>query len=244
MGIGSDWNDSLLDEIAMLSKAPGSAVYIDSTSKISEAFQDQIHGLKDTFAQNLVVSIHPSEALSIKDVYVVSPHISRLCLAEDQIALGSLKRQQPKAIVLEAAVTCTKPATHRLLQVSLEARVPSFGHQRVHVRQTVDVTFVTELRQRHAIPADIVSAMGKVTIVKMQERAMEEAERGEIDPAVKRLKTVATRLLDIGETELARAALLEAGRLAQTGTLSAEGRKTIRYGTRGLRIVPKEVRRD
>jgi Ca-activated chloride channel family protein len=78
----------------------------------------------------------------------------------------------------------------------------------------------------------------------MQERAMEEVQSGEIDAAVSRLKTVATRLLDIGEAELARAALLEAGRLAKTGSLSDEGRKKLRYGTRGLTILPKEVRHD
>ena len=71
---------------------------------------------------------------------------------------------------------------------------------------------------------------------------MAEVETGQIDTAVNRLKTMATRLLNIGETELARAALLEAGYLAQTGSLSNEGRKKLRYGTRGLTIVPKEVR--
>jgi hypothetical protein len=73
---------------------------------------------------------------------------------------------------------------------------------------------------------------------------MGEIEIGQIEPAVARLKTMATRLLDIGEVELARAALLEAGRLSQTGSLSAAGRKKIRYGTRSLTIVPKEVHYD
>jgi hypothetical protein len=53
---------------------------------------------------------------------------------------------------------------------------------------------------------------------------------------------MATRLLNLGETDLARAALLEAGRLARTGDLSAEGRKKIMYGTRSLSILPKEIR--
>jgi hypothetical protein len=52
---------------------------------------------------------------------------------------------------------------------------------------------------------------------------------------------MATRLLNIGENELAKAALLEAGRLTRTGHLSPEGRKKIRYGTRGLSMLPKEI---
>jgi hypothetical protein len=47
---------------------------------------------------------------------------------------------------------------------------------------------------------------------------------------------VATRLLELGELELANAARLEAGRLARSGTLSPAGRKKLKYGTRSLTI--------
>jgi hypothetical protein len=78
----------------------------------------------------------------------------------------------------------------------------------------------------------------------MQEKTMRDLERGAVERASQRLETMATRLLNIGENELAKAALLEAGRLARTGQVSPEGRKRIRYGTRGLSILPKEVGRD
>ena len=61
--------------------------------------------------------------------------------------------------------------------------------------------------------------------------------------ATQRLETVATRLLNLGETDLARAVLLEAGRLVRTGDLSTEGRKKIRYRTRSWSIL-KEIHRD
>jgi hypothetical protein len=94
------------------------------------------------------------------------------------------------------------------------------------------------------IPPTIVTALGKLAIFKMQEKAMTDLESGQISAATQRLETMATRLLNLGETDLARAALLEAGRLARTGDLSAEGRKKIRYGTRSLSILPKEIHRD
>jgi Ca-activated chloride channel family protein len=94
------------------------------------------------------------------------------------------------------------------------------------------------------IPPPIVTALGKLAIFKMQEKAMADLEAGEISAATQRLETMATRLLNLGETDLARAALLEAGRLARTGDLSAEGRKKIRYGTRALSILPKEIHHD
>ena len=86
--------------------------------------------------------------------------------------------------------------------------------------------------------------MGKLAIFKMQEKVMTDLDQGSIIAATQRLETMATRLLNLGETELARAALLEAGRLSRTGNLSSEGRKKIRYGTRSLSILPKEIRHD
>ena len=93
-------------------------------------------------------------------------------------------------------------------------------------------------------PPNIVSILGKLAIFKMQEKTMKDLEAGELEKASQRLETMATRLLNIGENELAKAALLEAGRLARTGHLSPEGRKRIRYGTRSLSMLPKEVSGD
>ncbi len=244
MGIGSDWNDNLLDEVSSLSHASNSAIYIDSTSKIERVFHDQIHGMGSTFAHNMKLALHQSKDVSLRETYRVSPSISQLFMMDEQLTLGSLESQHPQAIIMEMLVGSHEPGTHRLLQVDVEGLVPAMGSQPTRTVKALEVSFVTDLQKPPPVPPDIVSAMGKLTIFKMQEKAMDEIEVGQIDAAVNRLKTMATRLLDIGEAELARAALLEAGRLAQTGSLSAEGRKKIRYGTRGLRIVPKEVRYD
>jgi Ca-activated chloride channel homolog len=244
MGVGSDWNDKMLDDMARLSGAPDASVYIDSTSKIADAFQERIHGLGNIFAHDVVMSLHLANHIVLKEVFRVSPQINRLYPANGQVALGSLEKERPQAVMLELAIPSLSPGVHRLLGVEITGQVPAVGDQRAHVRETVSVPFDLELGRRDPVPPDIVSAMGKLAIFKMQERVMQDIEQGQIEPAVSRLKTMATRLLDIGEVELARAALLEAGRLAQTGSLSAAGRKKLRYGTRELTIVPKEVTYD
>jgi Ca-activated chloride channel family protein len=244
MGVGSDWNDKLLDQMAALSGTPSASVYIDSSTKIVKAFHDRIHGLGSIFARDLVLSLHLSQGTVLKEAFLVAPQIAPLHFAEEQAKLGSLQKENPQAAILELMVASQEPGEHRLAQVDLEALVPTVSHQPVRARHALTISFDTKLGRRAPIPGDIVSAMGKLTIHKMQERAMADLENGLIEPAVSRLKTMATRLLDIGEVELARAALLEASRLSQTGSLSAAGRKKIRYGTRGLTIVPKEVRYD
>ncbi len=244
MGVGSDWNDRLLDQMAELSGAPSASVYIDSSSKILKAFHDRIHGLGSIFARDLTLSIHLSEGLVLKQAFLVAPQIAPLRFADERVRFGPLQKENPQAAIFELLVPSREPGEHRLAQFDLEALVPSVSDRPVRAQHSMTISFDTKLGQRPPMPADIVAAMGKLTIYKMQERAMADLEMGLIEPAVARFKTMATRLLDIGEVELARAALLEAGRLSQTGSLSAAGRKKLRYGTRGLTIMPKEVRYD
>jgi Ca-activated chloride channel family protein len=239
MGIGSDWNDRLLDEMATLSGTPDASVYIDTTNKIARAFHDRIHGLASIIARNVTLSIHMGEGVALKEIFRVSPQVNRLFAVDGQVSLGSLEKGRPQVVMLELLIDIHNPGKHRLLQLDTTGVVPAMGRQPVRTRQVVELDFDLDLDRRAPIPPDIVSAMGKLTIFKMQERAIEEIETGQIESAVSRLKTMATRLLDIGEAELARAALLEAGRLARTGALSATGRKKIRYGTRRLTIIPK-----
>jgi len=244
MGVGVDWNDKLLDEMARFSGRPDASVYVDSTSKIAQAFHDRIHGLGNIFAHDLVMSVHLAQQSALKEVFRVSPQINRLYPTDGQIILGSLEKENPQAVMLELLVPSLSPGEHRLFHIDVEGNVPAVGQQVVRAQHSVTLPFNLELGKRGPVPPDIVAAMGKLAIFKMQERVMQDIEMGEIEPAVARLKTMATRLLDIGEVDLARAALLEAGRLSQTGNLSSAGRKKIRYGTRELTIVPKEVSYD
>jgi len=242
MGIGEDWNEQLLDQIAGFSQ--GTSLYIDSSAKIAQVFRERLQSLGSVFAQNLVLTLHLGEGVAIQQAFRVSPQIGHLHLLDNAVALPALEKHQPQAMLLELLLARHEPGEHRLLQVEVEGIVPTLGSQPVRARQAVTIAFEANLHRKAPVPPDIVSAVAKLTIFRMQERAMAEAERGQIGPAVNRLKRLATRLLDIGEAELARAALLEAGRLDRTGSLSAKGVKQIRYGTRGLTILPKEVRYD
>jgi hypothetical protein len=68
----------------------------------------------------------------------------------------------------------------------------------------------------------------------LQERAWQDLAEDRIDQATSRLRSVATKLLELGEVDLARETIHEAKRLEATGQTSLIGKKRIRYGTRSL----------
>jgi Ca-activated chloride channel family protein len=242
MGIGSDWNEDLLDQMAALSG--GTSTYIDSPRKVVDVFKDTVRNLGTVVARELVMTVNPRSGVRLQESFQITPHIRRLEVRGDRMVLGPLGTDQGKALLMEFRVQGLAPNEQRLMRITVEGDVPGQADRRSW--EWVELTAnVSETPDPDAdIPPPIVTALGKLAIYKMQEKAMADLEAGEISAATQRLETMATRLLNLGETDLARAALLEAGRLARTGDLSAEGRKKIRYGTRALSILPKEIHHD
>jgi Ca-activated chloride channel family protein len=243
MGIGSDWNENLLDKMAAASG--GASVYIDSPRKIVDVFKDTIRDLSNVVARELTLSINLSMGVSLKEGFQITPHIQRLEVRADKAILGPLGTGHGKTLLMEFRVRSESAVGEkRLMRLTVEGDVPGQANRRNWEWNDVFGNFVASHEGAIEIPSTIVTALGKLAIFKMQEKAMEDLEKGQVTAATQRLETMATRLLNLGETDLARAALLEAGRLARTGDLSAEGRKKIKYGTRSLSILPKEVNRD
>ena len=242
MGIGQDWNDKLLDEIAL--RSGGASAYIDSASKVTAVFREKIHGLHSIFARSLRLTLSPAKNASIRDIFRISPYLDRFDHSQMPVELGHMERGTPLGIMVELLVQTQEVGQSHLLTVTVEGDIVAVGLSDEQVSAKVGVEVTAEKGVDQPIPPAIVGAMGKLAIFRMQEKTIAELERGDVERASQRLETMATRLLNIGETELAKAALLEAGRLVRTGHMSPEGRKKIRYGTRSLSILPKEITRD
>jgi hypothetical protein len=162
---------------------------------------------------------------------------------DEKAILGPLGIGNSKTLLTEFRVNSQAAAGEkRMMRLTIDGDVPTQADRRSWEWIDISSQFVEEHQGGTEIPSTIVTALGKLAIFKMQEKAMEDLEDGHVSTATQRLETMATRLLNLGETDLARAALLEAGRLARSGSLSAEGRKKIKYGTRSLSILPKEIK--
>ena len=103
----------------------------------------------------------------------------------------------------------------------------------------IDLTSDSQLsKQYDALTMNLVE---KVTAFKLQTRALNAAKMGDTDGASRQLRAAATRLLQVGEKQLADAALAEAENLEQKGEMSSAGSKKLRYATRKLTRKPRVV---
>jgi Ca-activated chloride channel family protein len=87
-------------------------------------------------------------------------------------------------------------------------------------------------------PSKIVQALSRLMLYRMQERARKDLEKGNIDSATRQLQVLASNLLTQGERSLAQTILLEVEHLQKQNSLTIEGTKKMKYGTRSLLNAP------
>ncbi len=234
-GIGEDWNDKLLDTIAR--KSAGVSAYIDSVAQVRRLLRQRVRGLSSVYAQDLKLTLRFDRNTKLEEAFKLSPYIQHLdSPTPNELPLGSLETDRPVSVLLQIVVGPHPPGRQRIVQLELGGHTGAEGTTGEHLERELWFHFAENLTFEPEIPLNLVNALSKLAIFKMQEQAYDALESGDPETASEKLEIVATRLLDLGELELANAARLEAGRLARSGLLSPAGRKKLKYGTRSLTI--------
>ena len=235
MGIGEDWNDVLLDQIA--SKSGGSSAYIASSEQVRALLEEKVRGLKTVLAQGTTLDVRSADDVHVENVFLTEPYLERLSLfSNGSIKLGVLEADALTNVLLELNVGQRAVGKHRLLQLELTGDIPALEREE-RLKQDISYSFIAdELPTGGSSSQAVLNALSRVTLYRMQEQAWASLEDGNTADATRRLEMVATRLFDLGERRLAQAAMLEAGRIAGGGNVSSKGRKKIKYGTRSLDI--------
>jgi Ca-activated chloride channel family protein len=230
LGIGEDWNDDFLDDL--VSQAGGACFYISYPQQVREVLREQVRGLGAIFARDLCLTLRFNGDARLDSAFRVEPFIERLVPVDDVLGLGMLQSGMPVRVLVETVVGQMSPGRHRLVQLDLTAEVPAL-ERRERLVSDLEVDLLDDPPEE-PVPSAIVNCLSQLSIFRMQEQAWQALESGRREEAGQRLEMIATRLLDMGEKELAQMALLEAGRVAQGGRVSEKGHKAIKYGTRGL----------
>jgi Ca-activated chloride channel family protein len=135
-------------------------------------------------------------------------------------------------VLLEVVIPPFSPGTYQIANLGLNY-VTTEEQQPFSVRLPIGLTFV-DSQQPTPISPEVRAIIEKITTYKIQAKAWQDISDGNIDSGKKKLAAVGTRLLSMGEVDLAAQVQEEILNLEQRGSTSAEGKKRIKYGTRGL----------
>ncbi|HVN16060.1 MAG TPA: DnaJ domain-containing protein [Anaerolineales bacterium] len=232
MGIGNDWNDIFLDALA--SATGGSSAYIAKPQDIQRILVEKFKALANTFADEVVLDFTSQEGVDLNYAFRIQPEGGPVAL-ERPLRLGPILQDVPLNILFEfvvqpsATVNDSVTLINGSLKISIAARPQPVPPIRLRLNREVRTDAPTE-----PPPTKILSALSRLTLYRLQERARSEADAGNIETATRHLKNLASHLLSQGEPTLARTALLEAESLQQTRSWSTDGGKEIKYSTRAL----------
>ncbi|NWG16670.1 MAG: VWA domain-containing protein [Chloroflexi bacterium] len=236
MGLGQEWNDEFLDQLA--SVTGGTSSYINSASAVVSFLNNHVRNLSNAFAERVRLSVAPDPDVKLESAFKLSPHPQPLAIDDGYIQLGSLQANRHISVLLQFQLPANMPLGFRSV-ARLVAAGDVLSNQNQYFQSLSDISLeVNENPPPEDPPNVILDALGKLTLYRMQERAQEALASGDIREATRRLENLATRLLAMGEEELANQARSEARRVAHTSNLSDAGRKTLKYQTRFLLLGP------
>lgn len=256
LGVGAeeDWSIELLDGIA--GESGGNVDYIARPEEIAGAFETTLRAMQAATAHNMRLTFKPSGGVSARAVYRVVPIISRLwpsmeatpvsgseeapsaqpqtdgSATQITLPLGDIQSADGQTLLFEIVVPPRKPGSYRLAHILLEYEISTSKTRSDTALDLVENVAAGAVKG----PGNprVMNSVEKAITFKLQTRALQASMVGDAAAATRHLRAAATRLLNMGETELAEATEKEAQRIETEGHPSAAGTKKLAFDTRKL----------
>lgn len=262
LGVGADedWSIELLDAIA--AESGGRSDYIAQPEEISRAFEGTLKAMQATIARNLRLTFNPAGGVLVRTIYRVAPLISRLWPVQEQagsdlqsataqpqtdgsataitVPLGDMQTGGGQTLLFEVVTPPRKPGNYRLAHLLLQYETAGRPAGKEDTALDLVVAFAAGAGKGPG-NARVMNSVEKATTFKLQTRALQASMAGDITGATRSLRAAATRLLNMGETELAQQAEQQARLLETRGSMSAAGTKKLSFDTRKLALSEKET---
>ena len=232
MGIGSKWNDAFLDKLTSLTG--GSANLIKTERDIETFLETHFRGMSERYAEQVLLDFRLGKGVELQYAFRLAPDTTPVA-QDNPMALGNVPREGKLQIVLEllGRPEDLQAEDFTMLEGQISARLPAQQTPTWQHPLHISLPLQTEADPTPP-PSELVEAMGRLTLYRLQEKAQEDIQNGHVEKATRRLEQLASRLLVSGNPQLAHTVQQEVSQLKTRNTLSETGQKAIKFGTRAL----------
>ena len=238
LGIGSDWDEDLLDNVGHLSGGMP-AEFIQSPTDALSLFEQQVQSAVDVAIRNATLILRLPAGVTPKKAVKVLPIISDLgpnVLSDRQVVipLGDLEKDKPQSVLFELMIDPRQAGLFRIGQAELNYDAPIMGVIGESARADVKVTFTTDANQAAATNGVVMNFAEKANAHRLVTRVLDEYKR--TGKATTRLAPNVTRVLD-EETQNALEQINQGSQISQEQVKSI-GNKTRKLTQRLDDILP------
>ncbi|MGH2515052.1 MAG: vWA domain-containing protein, partial [Ktedonobacterales bacterium] len=251
LGLGLDWNRDLLDRIAAVSG--GGSNFVERPSELQGRFDEVILRLRATLASGMRMTLDPAPGVRIARATRVAPDIAEAfavptdALSGAADASGGLVTVDLGALVgrpdiesaavlwevlLDPAALVARNGAYDFGRISASYWSPRQGGGQMerlehHLHLPVNTT-----GQHAPIEQDVRLALELITAYRLQTQADHLKTAGQVDEAVKRMRTAELRLQSAGSDDLASKARHAAQALGGAGDLGITETLRAKYDTK------------
>ena len=198
LGIGSDWDENLLDDIGQLSGGMP-AEFIKSPSDAMMIFEQQLQSAVAVAVRNATLTLRLPAGVSPRKAVKVLPIIrdvdaSSLSDRQVVIPLGDLEKDAAQSVLVELMIDPRPAGLFRIAQAELTYDVPVVGLTNEKLREDIKVTFSNDANQTSQVNALVMNFAEKANAQRLVTRILDEYKR--TGKATTRLAPNVTRVLD------------------------------------------------
>ncbi|HZG68618.1 MAG TPA: VWA domain-containing protein [Herpetosiphonaceae bacterium] len=237
LGLGDEWNEQLLDDLADATQ--GTSDYVADPKDIEKYFQAATAAAQGTAVRKGRLLLRLAQGVTPRAVFRVTPMIANLgykpiAEREVHVDLGDIQSDPGASVLVELMLPANAPGSYRVAQAELTYDVPQ--ENRLDQRVRADAMLEFSATASGGYDPQAMNLVERVTAFKLQTRALDEAAAGNIAGATQKLRSAATRLLDLGELELANTMNRAAETMTTGGGPSAADQKQMKYATKRLTL--------
>lgn len=236
MGLGGEFNEELMIPIA--DQTGGEAYLLESPEDIPEAFARELQRAQAVRYRNAEVKLRPTVGVEVRAAFRVRPSIAPLETVNEggsySFPLGDLLAGEESALLVELIVPPRAAGVYRLAQAMLACDDPAGGMAGLKARADIVAEYTTDMARAAQVVPRVMHVVEAVSAYRLQARAQADLQAGDVAGATRKLRAAATRLLEMGETELAAEMERQAADLERSGRADPGRTKKLRYETRKL----------
>ncbi len=237
LGIGNDWNDIFLDQLASLTG--GHTMLVSQPKDIERLLTEKFATFSNTFAENVTLEYELDEGIEISYVFRLQPETDPIVM-ENPLRLGPILLAWPLSILIEFIVRPHALKDELVTLIHGQLGIATNVNSLPVPPMPIDITLIVKENISPTVPPPpIIQALSKLTLYRIQEKARIEVSAGNYEKATAHLQRLAAHLLSQGERSLAKTVMLEIENIEKKNTYSDTGEKNIKYGTRAL-LWPEE----
>lgn len=198
LGIGSDWDENLLDDIGQLSGGMP-AEFIKAPADAMAIFEQQVQSAVAVAVRNAVLALRLPAGVTPRKAVKVLPIIQDIdpsALSDRQVVipLGDLEKDTAQSVLVELMIDPRPAGLFRIAQSELTYDVPVVGLTSEKLREDIKVTFSTDTNLTSQVNATVMNFAEKANAQRLVTRILDEYKR--TGKATTKLAPNVTRVLD------------------------------------------------